>query len=90
MLEKIAIIWLIFINVHGFVLMRRDKRFARSEQGFRIPTATFVLVSVLGGSVGVLLAMLILRHKLDQKVFQIVIPIILVLEVALGVYLKLR
>ena len=90
MLEKIAIIWLIFINVHGVILINRDRKYASSDSVFRIPTRTFVYVALLGGGIGVLLAMLILRHRTTPRALPIAVTVIALLEIALGIYLKLR
>ena len=56
----------------------------------RFPEAGLLLISVLGGSVAMLLTMLLIRHKTKKAKFMVGIPLIVVLQiaaVAAGLYL---
>ena len=56
------IIWLAVINIAAYFFMWRDKiRAVRNE--WRIPEKTFFLLSLLGGFMGMHLAMKHFRHK---------------------------
>ncbi len=63
-----------------------DKR--RSVRGaFRIPEATLFAVAIIGGSLGSILGMHIFRHKTKHWYFLIGMPVILILQIALVVFL---
>lgn len=78
---KYFLIYLLIINALGFILMLVDKHKARKNK-WRIPEATLMIVAALGGSVGSLLGMYLVRHKTRHPKFFIGIPVILVLQVA--------
>ena len=48
----------------------------------RVPEATLLTVSILGGSAAMLLTMLLIRHKTKKAKFMVGIPLILVLQIA--------
>lgn len=77
---KIFIIYLIAVNIAGFVLMGVDKRRAVRHR-WRIRESVLFIVAAIGGSVGVLLGMLIFRHKTKHLSFEIGVPAILVVQV---------
>lgn len=69
-------LYLLFINLDGFLLMRSDKR--RAQRGaWRVPESSFFLISALGGALGVLLGMRRWRHKTQHTSFTIGIPLLL-------------
>ncbi len=80
MILKIAVVYLLAINVFGFLLMGWDKGKAKKEQ-WRVPERRFFLVAFLGGSLGCWLGMQKFRHKTKHPVFVIGIPAIFVLQV---------
>ena len=72
MTEKILIftcIYLAIINIISFATVAYDKSISRLPRGSirRIPEKAFVTLSFLGGSIGTLLAMLLLHHKTKTK-----------------------
>lgn len=73
---KIMLLYLILINALGYVLMLADKKKARRNL-WRIPERTLMTVAVLGGSLGVLTAMHLLRHKTKRLKFTIGVPVCL-------------
>jgi len=81
---KYFLIYLLIINALGFILMLVDKHKARKNK-WRIPEATLMIVAALGGSVGSLLGMYLVRHKTKHPKFFIGIPVILVLQVAAAI-----
>jgi len=64
------------------ILTLHDKSAARRRK-WRVKENTLLLVSVLGGSIAMLLTMRIIRHKTQRKKFMIGIPVIIVLQIAL-------
>ena len=86
MLNLIIPLYLIIINAAGFLLMLVDK--LKSKRGaWRIPEATLLGAAVLGGSVGALVGMYLFRHKTRHIKFTLGIPLILVAQVVLALWL---
>ena len=77
--------YLILMNLIAFALYGIDKR--RAKQGaWRISEYTLLLVALLGGSLGALLGMRYFRHKTRHGKFRYGIPLILLLQLGLGLY----
>lgn len=85
---KNIIIYLIIINLLGFLIMGLDKWKAKNGR-WRIPENTLLLFTILGGGIGTILGMYVFRHKTKKAKFTIGMPAILALEIALVVYLFL-
>ncbi|MEE3485446.1 MAG: DUF1294 domain-containing protein [Bacteroidales bacterium] len=83
---KYVIIGWILLNVITFIVYAWDKRKAK-KNSWRTPESTLLLLAVVGGSVGALLAMYMLRHKTQHKKFYIGVPVILVAQIFLLFYL---
>lgn len=62
-----------------------DKWAAKKKPTNRTPENFLLLVSVLGGSVAMLLTMLGIRHKTKHIKFMLGIPLIIALQIALAV-----
>lgn len=86
---KIGILYLLLINLAGFLSMGIDKRKAQ-KQKWRIPEKVLFLFAILGGSAGSLLGMYTFRHKTKHRQFVIGIPVILVLQLILAGFLIYR
>lgn len=84
---KNIIIYFIIINLIGFYVMWSDKRRAKWGK-WRIPENTLFLITALGGGIGTIAGMYTFRHKTKKLKFTIGLPIILILEIILVVYLK--
>ena len=74
------IIYLVLINAVGFFLMIADKSRARKNRR-RIPEATLFFVAIIGGSLGSLAGMYLVRHKTRHIKFPVGIPVILALQI---------
>lgn len=72
-------IYFIGVNLLGFIMMGIDKRKA-VKQKFRIPELTLFIISIIGGSLGSLLAMYSFRHKTKKKKFKFGIPFIIIIQ----------
>ena len=82
MLHHPVLLYLIIINAAGFLLMLADKRKAR-RGAWRIPGATLIGTAALGGSIGVLAGMYLVRHKTRHLKFAIGVPFILIVQLVL-------
>ena len=85
-ITAIGLIYLIGINLAGFVIMGVDKK--RAIRGaWRISEAAILLTELLGGSLGCILGMQHFRHKTKHWYFKYGMPAILVAQVLLFVLL---
>lgn len=75
-------IYLIFINIIGFLAMYLDKQKAK-KGSWRIQEKTLMMITALGGGIGTLTGMYLFRHKTKKLKFTIGIPVILILEILL-------
>lgn len=83
---QILLIYFLVINVAGFLLMGIDKLRAK-KQVWRVPEKTLFLMAVLGGSIGTNVGMYVFRHKTKHWYFVIGMPLILIAQIALIVWL---
>lgn len=83
---KLFAIYLVVMNVLGVAVMWSDKRRARLHQ-WRIPEKVLFGVSLLGGSAGTWAGMYLFRHKTKHWYFVVGMPLILVCQAALAIYL---
>ena len=83
---KLILLYLLIIHAAGFVLMLVDK-FKAKKNLWRIPEATLMLVTALGGSIGSLIGMYTVRHKTQHPKFTIGIPLILAAQIVLAVWI---
>ena len=83
---KYLFVYLLIVNAAGFALMLADKHKARKNL-WRVPETTLMGVAVLGGSIGSLLGMYAVRHKTRHLKFTVGIPVILALQIVLGILL---
>ncbi len=79
-------IYLIIINLAGFISMALDKRFA-IRHTWRIPEKTLFTIALLGGSIGSNLGMQVFRHKTKHWYFVIFMPLILIIQAGIAVYM---
>ena len=81
-----TICYLLAVNITTFLVYGIDKYKAKKER-WRISEATLLLMAVIGGSIGAWAGMRLWHHKTMHKKFKYGIPIIIILQVALAVYL---
>ena len=80
------ICYLLAVNIVTFLLYGIDKYKAKKGR-WRISEATLLLMAVIGGSIGAWAGMRLWHHKTMHKKFKYGIPIIIIIQVALAVYL---
>lgn len=88
-LLEYLLISLAAINVFTFLTYGVDKR--RAKRGaWRVSEKTLFLLPLLGGSVGAIAGMKVFHHKTKHWYFKYGLPLILILQLALVVWLKIR
>ena len=85
----IVTVYLIIMNIVGIIVMGGDKHKAKVH-AWRIPEKTLFMVSILGGSAGTWAGMYIFRHKTKHWYFVIGMPLILIIQIAIGVYIFMK
>lgn len=80
--------WYILINLLALVLMKKDKKYAETNQR-RIRESTLIVTSLMGGGLGMYYAMYKYKHKTLHKKFTILVPVSIVLHFACISYLIL-
>ena len=78
--------YLLSVNIATFLLYGIDKYKAKKGK-WRISEATLLTMAAIGGSIGAWTGMRLWHHKTMHKKFKYGIPIIIILQVALAVYL---
>lgn len=79
-------VFFIFITWLGYYIMKVDKRYAKEDKR-RISENTLLLISLVGGSLGMYIGMYKFKHKTLHKKFTIGVPLIMLIQVAYVVYL---
>ena len=85
-MHQYSMYYLLAINALSFILFGLDKYKAKKGK-WRISEATLLMMAVIGGSIGAWAGMRLWHHKTMHKKFKYGIPIIIILQVALVVYL---
>ena len=80
------ICFLLAINIATFLLYGIDKYKAKKNQ-WRISEATLLTMAAIGGSIGAWAGMRLWHHKTMHKKFKYGIPVIIIMQIALAVYL---
>ena len=83
---NIILYYLLAINIASFFLYGIDKYKAKKGK-WRISEATLLTMAAIGGSIGALAVMRLWHHKTMHKKFKYGIPVIIIFQVALAVYL---
>lgn len=85
-MAKLIIAYLLLINVITFFVYGLDKLKAK-KQAWRIPEAVLLMLAVIGGSIGALIGMKVWHHKTLHNKFRFGVPIILILQIIIVLYL---
>ncbi|MCR5394150.1 MAG: DUF1294 domain-containing protein [Bacteroidales bacterium] len=88
-LQPIIVIYFVVINVVTFIVYGIDKWKARHDQ-WRIPEAILLGLAFIGGSIGACMGMHVWHHKTLRKRFQYGVPLILLIQIALILFVSCR
>ena len=86
---KFLLLYLLIVNAAGFLVMTADKFFARNNL-WRIPERTLMTLALIGGSIGVLIAMYAVRHKTRHAKFYLGVPAILVCQIGIVLFFLVK
>ena len=84
--QKLTLIaaWFALISLVAVIATVADKIKAKRGR-WRVPEATLMGISVLGGSVAMLVTMIMIRHKTKHMKFMVGIPIVIALQIAAAI-----
>lgn len=84
--QKLTLIaaWFALISLIAVIVTVADKIKAKRGR-WRVPEATLMGISVLGGSVAMLVTMIMIRHKTKHMKFMIGIPVVIILQIAAAI-----
>ena len=85
-MHQYSMYYLLAINIVSFFLYGIDKYKAKKGR-WRISEATLLMMAVIGGSIGAWVGMRLWHHKTMHKKFKYGIPVIMIMQVCLVVYL---
>ena len=86
---KIILVWFAVISIVAVIITVADKRKAR-RGAYRVSETALMVVATLGGSVAMLVTMQIIRHKTKHIKFMLGIPIIILFQTIVAVYVATR
>ncbi|MBQ8345647.1 MAG: DUF1294 domain-containing protein [Clostridia bacterium] len=78
------IVWLAALSLLSVICCIYDKIAAKHNPRHRVRESVLLGLSALGGSVAMLICMLIIRHKTKHLRFMLGIPVIILLQAALA------
>lgn len=81
--EQLFNIYILLISLIGFILMGIDK-YKASKERWRVKELTFMFISIIGGSVGIIIGMITFKHKVNKKKFSIGIPLLYILNIIIN------
>ena len=84
---KNIIIYLLAVNLLGFLAMGIDKWKAK-RGSWRIPEDSLFMFTILGGGIGTIAGIYTFRHKTKKLKFTVGMPVIMILEILLFIYLQ--
>lgn len=84
---NLVLYYIVIINILTFIVYGIDKLKAKKGK-WRIPESTLLLLAIIGGSIGAWFGMRILHHKTMHKKFKYGIPLIIILQLGVLLYLS--
>jgi uncharacterized membrane protein YsdA (DUF1294 family) len=76
----IMLTYLILVNMLAFLTMWWDKRRAKKDE-WRVSEATLLIMSFIGGAIGILIGMFRFRHKTRKRSFQVITVLGLIVSI---------
>lgn len=86
---KYVLIYFAIVNILGALINCIDKIKAKNN-AWRIPEATLWIFGIIGGALGSYITMKAIRHKTKHKKFMIGMPILIVINIAILVYIFIK
>jgi len=80
-------IYLLMINIFGYFIITLDKKRA-ARRAWRISEKKLFSIALLGGGIGEFTAMMQYKHKTRHLSFMVGIPMIIVIQIILLMYIK--
>lgn len=87
-MEKIPYIYFAIISLVSIIVTCHDKTAARKGRR-RVPEKTLFLLSLAGGSVATYFTMKIIRHKTKHKRFMIGLPMIIIFQILILIFIAI-
>lgn len=81
-------IYLIVVNITTFILFTYDKvqAISANKNISRVPEINLLLMSLLGGTIGATISMLLFRHKIKKPSFLIKFAVVIIIQ-TVSIYL---
>ena len=84
---NLVLYYIVIINILIFIVYGIDKLKAKKGK-WRIPESTLLLLAIIGGSIGAWFGMKVWHHKTKHKKFKYGIPLIIILQLGVLLYLS--
>lgn len=84
---NLVLYYIVIINILTFIVYGLDKLKAKKGK-WRIPESTLLLLAIIGGSIGAWFGMKVWHHKTMHKKFKYGIPLIIILQLGVLLYLS--
>lgn len=82
LLEATVLFYLLAVNGISLICFGLDKLFAKKRH-FRISEAWLLSVSLIGGSLGSIIGMVLFHHKISKPKFRYAIPFLFLIQICL-------
>lgn len=86
MLKGLLISYCFIVNVIGFIVMGRDKTLAKAHK-WRIQEKTLWGLAVIGGAIGMTIAMNVFHHKTRHLLFKVGFPFLAIVDLVIFIIL---
>ena len=78
--------YIVLLNIITFLAMYKDKRNA-IENKWRVSEKAFLTAALAGGAVGIYFGMYTFRHKTKKNLFRIGMPVIIIIQILLYLFI---
>ncbi len=80
LVRLVLITYILAINVYGFLLIYFQKKGAEEMREKTVKDSKLLIGGMLGGAVGIYVAMFIFSHRLQSLLLMILIPVLIVVN----------
>jgi len=85
-LENIILGFFIILNLFSFIVVGYDK-YQSKNRGWRVAERNIFLMAIVGGAIGIFGGMRLFRHKTKHRKFSYGIPILMIINLLIYIYL---